>query len=293
MLIGRLGLETARIPYKDRHGLIWLSRGNLVVEDGTLHFYAAKGPDFDAGDYAIPFQMISLVLLGPGTTISHDAIRLLARHGTGLVAVGENGVRMYSAPPLGKEDSSLARRQVRLWCQEETRLDVVRIMYSWRLRMALPSNQIEVLRGIEGMRMKEVYKLQAQKYGIAWSARLYDRANPDAADLPNQAINHAATAMEAAAMIAVAATGTIPQLGFIHEDASIAFPLDIADLFRDEVTIPGAFQAVRRFQEEKGMTLEQHVRQCIGRSLHGKKVIPKMIDRIKELFRADDGSGDP
>ena len=35
MLKGRLGLETARIPYADRHGLLWLSRGNPTVEDGT------------------------------------------------------------------------------------------------------------------------------------------------------------------------------------------------------------------------------------------------------------------
>ena len=38
MLKGRLGLATARIPHKDRNGLVWLSRGALVVEDGTLHF---------------------------------------------------------------------------------------------------------------------------------------------------------------------------------------------------------------------------------------------------------------
>ena len=36
MLRGRLGLETARIPHADRHGLLWLSRGALTVRDGTL-----------------------------------------------------------------------------------------------------------------------------------------------------------------------------------------------------------------------------------------------------------------
>ena len=38
MLRGRLGLETARIPHADRHGLLWLSRGALTVRDGTLRF---------------------------------------------------------------------------------------------------------------------------------------------------------------------------------------------------------------------------------------------------------------
>src|SRR3546814_1110174 len=91
MLKGRRGGETARIPDADRHGLIWLARGNLSVTDGTLRFVTAGTPDMAAGDYAIPFQGISLILLGPGSTVSHDVLRLLARHGTGLAAVGDDG----------------------------------------------------------------------------------------------------------------------------------------------------------------------------------------------------------
>jgi CRISP-associated protein Cas1 len=51
MLKGRLGLETARVPHADRHGLIWLSRGALSVENGCLRFAAADGPDMKAGLY--------------------------------------------------------------------------------------------------------------------------------------------------------------------------------------------------------------------------------------------------
>lgn len=70
VLLGRLGLETARIPHVDRHGLVWLERGQLYVEDGTLRFKAAASPSLQAGDYAIPFQIISLVLLGPGGSVT-------------------------------------------------------------------------------------------------------------------------------------------------------------------------------------------------------------------------------
>jgi len=52
---GRLGLVGSRIPHADRHGLLWLSRGNLAVEDGTLIFRAAESPEFRAGTYAIPY----------------------------------------------------------------------------------------------------------------------------------------------------------------------------------------------------------------------------------------------
>ena len=119
MLRGRLGLETARIPHADRHGLLWLSRGALTVRDGTLRFAreSAPTPDsgLDAGEYGIPFQTLSMILLGPGSTVSHDALRLMARHGTALVAVGEDGVRCYTAPPLLPDTSDVARRQMRAW----------------------------------------------------------------------------------------------------------------------------------------------------------------------------------
>jgi CRISPR-associated protein Cas1 len=294
MLKGRLGLETARIPHADRHGLLWLARGNLHAEDGTLHFVAAGSPWMSAGDYAIPFQNVSLILLGPGSTISHDALRLLARQGTGLAAVGEDGVRFYTAPPLLPDHSRTARAQARAWADASgRRLFIARRMYAWRLGEVLPQQDIAVLRGIEGARMKEMYRQVARKYGVDWSGRRYDRSNPDYNDDANQAINHAASAVEGAAHIAVAATATVPQLGFIHEDSSNAFVLDIADLYRDTVTLPIAFQAVKLAQRQPDTTLDRHVRRLAGRTLREQQVIPAMIDRIKELFDADDGGGDP
>ena len=78
--------------------------------------------------------------------------------------------------------------------------------------------------------MKAMYKAIADQFGVAWKSRRYDRANPDTADMPNQAINHAATAVDGAASIAVTAVGALLQLGFIHENSGIAYVLDIADL---------------------------------------------------------------
>jgi CRISPR-associated protein Cas1 len=164
-------------------------------------------------------------------------------------------------------------------------------MYAWRLGEILPHAEISVLRGIEGSRMKETYRRVAQEYGIEWTGRRYDRSDPEAADLANQSINHVVTAVEAAALIAVAATGAIPQLGFIHEDSSNAFCLDLADLYRDTVTLPVAFAAVREVTSHGGV-LERVARRLAGRVFQEKKLIPAMIDRIKELFSVDDGAGD-
>jgi CRISPR-associated protein Cas1 len=285
MLKGRLGLEQARIPHADRHGLVYLDRGALTVEDGCLRFVAAGSDLLAAGDYRIPHQAISMVLLGPGGTVSHDALRLMARHGTALSAVGEDGVRLYTAHPLLPDHSALARAQALAWADAKgARMATARRMYAWRLGEVLPHRDITVLRGIEGARMKETYRVTAERIGIAWHGRHYDRANPNAADLPNQALNHAASAMEAAAAIAVAATATIPQLGFIHEDSGQSFVLDIADLFRDSITIPCAFKAALAAQRRGTDPIERLARRGVGERLRRDGVIPAMIDRIKALF---------
>lgn len=291
LLPGRLGLAASRVPHVDRHGLLWLEYGKLSVEDGTLRFVAAKSETLDAGDYAIPYQTVSMILLGPGTSITQDVLRLCARHGTLIAAVGEGGVKSYTAPPMGQGRSDVARAHATLWADPKKRLDIARQLYAWRFGRVLPHRDIATLRGIEGARLKESYRLVAQRFGIQWDGRRYDRDNPTAADLPNQAINHAATFVEAAADIAVAAVGALPPLGFIHEDSSNAFTLDIADLYRVDVTLPLAFGAVKAYQEGKTDSLEREVRYRAARVFRQEKLIAKMIDRIKELFNVDDCGG--
>jgi len=300
VLKGRLGLETARLPHADRHGLVWLDRGNLSVEGGCLRFVAAGSETVAAGDYLIPHQALSMVLLGPGSTVSHDALRLMARHGTALAAIGEGGVRFYTAQPLLPDESALARRQALAWADVKERLAVARRMYAWRLGEVLPHRDIAILRGIEGARVKELYRLTAERIGIRWEGRRYDRQNPMAADLPNQALNHAASAVEGAAAIAVAATAAIPQLGFVHEDSGQSFVLDVADLFRDTITLPSAFKAAQIVQRRPTEPIERITRRLVAERLRRDGVIPAMIDRIKNLFEAkeeathaDDGRGDP
>ena len=289
MLRGRLGLETARIPHADRHGLLWLSRGALTVRDGTLRFERdgpadSKSP-LSSGEYGIPFQTLSMILLGPGSTVSHDALRLMARHGTALVAVGEDGVRCYTAPPLMPDSSEIARRQMRAWGDPDgSRITIARRMYAMRLGELVPHTAIDILRGIEGARMRQTYKNLAQQYGIQWRGRRYDRNKPLAADIPNQAINHASVAVTSAAVIAVMAVGAIPQLGFIHEHSGEAFALDIADLFRDTVLLPAAFKSAKAVMADPKLDIERKARRTAGEMLRSERVVSKMIDRIKKLF---------
>src|SRR5262245_4926151 len=105
MMRGRLGLEKIRIPYNARHGLVWLDHGRLGVTDGCLRFTTVGGT-LEPGEYEIPHEAISIVLLGPGSSVTHDSLRLLASHGAALAAIGEGGVKLYTAPPLMSASSA-------------------------------------------------------------------------------------------------------------------------------------------------------------------------------------------
>lgn len=287
MLKGRLGLEKARIPHADRHGLIWLERGELCTIDGCLNFVAGKD-SLTPHILQVPHQAVSMILLGPGSSVTHDALRLLARHGTLMAAVGVDGVRSYTAPPLMPDRSDVARRQAELWGNPRRRISVARHMYALRLGEVLPHKDLDTLRGIEGARVKTIYKLMADKYGIEWNGRDYDRNNPNATDTPNQAINHAATAVKAAAAIAVQALAAIPQLGFIHEDSGQAFVLDIADLYRDTTTLQIAFTVAKNVAAGDDTTIDRLVRREAADVFRKQSVISSMIDKIKLVLRTEE-----
>lgn len=291
MLIGRLGLEKARVPHADRHGLLHLDRGRLEVENGGLRFVTAGGGCLEAGDYQIPHQAVSIILLGPGSSVTHDALRLLARHGCALAAVGEGGVRFYTAQPLMPDRSAAARAHALLWADPATRMEVARAMYALRFGEVVRTRDIEVLRGQEGAKIKASYQFAAQRFGIPWNGRDFDRNAPESADLANQAINHAASAMTAAASIAVAAIGAIPQLGFVHEDSGQSFILDIADLNRHDVMLDIAFGAAQEAMKS-GENIDRVVRRNANTAFRRQGIIPTMIDRIKSLLRISDGKAE-
>ncbi|BCM83147.1 CRISPR-associated endonuclease Cas1 [Methylobacterium indicum] len=164
-----------------------------------------------------------------------------------------------------------------------TRMEVARRMYALRFGEIVRTRDIAVLRGMEGGRIKRAYELAAERFGVPWRGRRYDRANPDSADLPNQALNHAAVTVQAAAAIAVAATGTIPQLGFIHEDSGQSFVLDIADVRRHDVVLDIAFGAAKE-ATKRPESIDRLVRRRAAELFRRREVIPGLIDAIKSVL---------
>jgi CRISPR-associated protein Cas1 len=280
MLKGRLGIDEARIPQKSRNGLVYVERCRVAIDNGSL----VLAFDEAGQELELPYQRLNALLLGPGTTVTHDAVRHLSAHGTCLAWTGTGGTRLYSAPPIFERDAELARKQATWWANPTTRVMVMKRMYQKRFGETPRTNDANALRGMEAARIKRAYELLAQQMGVPWKGRHYDRADQGATDAPNQAINHVVTALEAICAIAVQATATLPPLGFLHEDSAKSWVLDLCDLYRTTVTVPIAFRCAKEHLAGGSTTLDRLCRRSVAKHVRQAGLVDTVIDDIKELL---------
>lgn len=230
------------IPLKQRVSILFVAKGRLDVLDGAFVVVDKTGVRTH-----IPIGGVACLMLEIGTRISHAAVRLAAQVGTLLVWIGEAGVRFYSAGQPGGARSDRLLYQASLALDDDARLKVVREMYRRRFGEDPPRRRsIEQLRGIEGARVRESYKLLARKFGVQWKQRNYDVQDWDTGDLPNRCLSAATSCLYGVTEAAVLAAGYAPAVGFIHTGKPLSFVYDIADLYKFDTVVPVAFAVAAR-----------------------------------------------
>jgi CRISPR-associated protein Cas1 len=179
------------LPMKDRISMIFIQYGQIDVLDGAFVVIDKNGVRTH-----IPVGSVACIMLEPGTRVSHAAVHLASTVGTLLVWVGESGVRLYASGQPGGARSDRLLYQAKLALDGDLRLKVVRKMYEMRFQEPAPMRRsIEQLRGIEGVRVRETYKMLARQYGVEWKARNYDRQQWGAADVPNRTLSAATSCL--------------------------------------------------------------------------------------------------
>jgi CRISPR-associated protein Cas1 len=277
------------IPIKDRAGVIFLEYGELDVLDSAFVLIDKNGVRTQ-----IPVGGMACIMLEPGTRVSHASVVLAARVGCLLVWVGEGGVRLYASGQPGGARADKLLYQARLALDDVARLAVVREMYRRRFDEEAPSRRsIEQLRGIEGARVRELYKLTARKYGIEWSSRNYDRNAWDAADIPNRCLSSATACLYGLSEAAILAAGYAPAIGFLHRGKAQSFVYDIADVYKFETVMPAAFETAARIAKGRGdgSSPERQVRISCRDLFRRTGLLDKIIPSIEEMLKA--GGLDP
>lgn len=228
----------------DQLTFLHVSHAVIVQDDtGVVALFEEKGVNHRV---AIPTAAIAAVLIGPGVSVTQAALVTMARHGTTLLWTGADGSRVHGWAYSLTSSARWAEAQATLWANREARLAAAIKMYEWRFGGLPPGGAITLqrLRGLEGQRMKLLYRSLSSKHRIAFR-RDYDAIDFTSADPINQALSSANAALYGVAAAAIVALGCHPALGFVHAGSISSFVFDVADLYKAEVSIPAAFAAAR------------------------------------------------
>ena len=233
------------------------------------------------GTAHVPATQLAVLLLGPGTRITYAAMALLGDAGTSTVWVGERGVRYYASGRPPAKSSRMALLQAEVVTHQRKRLDCARKMYSLRF----PGEDVSALtmaqlRGREGARMKRVYAAEAERTGVYWDRRSYDPHDFDSGTPINQALTAASAALYGIAHAVIAGLGFVPALGVVHTGTDRAFVYDIADLYKAEIAIPAAFDAVAEAKGKPHIEVRRKVRDAVVE----KRLMQRMVKDLQYVM---------
>lgn len=244
---------------RDRLSFLYVEHCLLNRQDGAITVTDARGT------VHVPAAMLSVLLLGPGTNVSHRAMELIGNAGTSVIWVGEHGVRYYAHGHPLTHSARLLIRQAELVSNVRTRVAVARQMYKLRFPSEdVSSLTMQQLRGREGSRIRSAYRKASQKTGVPWNGRVYDPNNYGGGDAVNMALSAANACLYGVVHSVIVALGCSPGLGFVHTGHERSFVYDIANLYKAEITIPIAFEIAAKQPEDIGSSTRHRVRDAIS-----------------------------
>lgn len=267
------------IMMKERSSVLFLQYGALDVIDGAFVLVDKNGIRTH-----IPVGSIACIMLETGTTVTHAAVKLAAYVGCLLMWVGDAGVRLYAAGQPGGARADRLLYQAKSALDDTARLKVVRKMYTMRFGETPPARRsVEQLRGIEGARVRAMYKALAGKYGVVWKHRKYDINNWEGGDVVNRCLSAATACLYGICEAAILAAGYAPAIGFIHTGKPQSFVYDIADIFKFDTVVPIAFKVAAQGTDNG---LERNVRVRCRDSFRESRLLEKIIPAIEEILAA-------
>lgn len=252
--------------FRDRLSYVYTEHSVVERDSNSICFWD------DEGKTQVPLASIALLMLGPGTKVSHAAMDILARNNCLVAWCGEEGVRMYAFATGGTHSATRAQRQATLWADPAKRLEVAYRMYQMRFEENVADKTIEQLRGMEGIRVRNGYKRWADHYGLEWEGRSYDRNRWQGADDPNRALSAATACLYGVCHAAILSLGFSPALGFIHQGKQLSLVYDLADLYKMELAVPTAFKEAVAGSDNLDRRTRQALRDCFRESRFLEKV---------------------
>lgn len=261
--------------YSDSLSCIYLEHAVIEREEHSVSAFTAEGR------LMLPAANLSSVMLGPGTRITHAAVKVLADCGAVLTWCGSDGLSFYACGQPKTRSSSGIEKQAACWADPGQRLEVARRMYQFRFSERLsPALTLQQIRGKEGARVRDTYQQLADQYGVTWHGRNYDRKSWSTGDPVNRALSAANAALYSIILAGIHSLGYSPSLGFVHTGKQLSFVYDIADLVKTETSIPAAFEAAATGIEK----IESRARRILRDRCSHERLQDRLTRAIPALF---------
>jgi len=261
--------------FDDRLSFLYVDRAIIKHTTNAIAIH-----EFD-GVTDVPVSSLATLMLGPGTNITHEAIKSLADNNCLVIWAGEYGIRFYACGMGGSRHSRNTLKQARLALDERTRLQVVVRMYCARFDDQIDQNiTLQQLRGKEGIRVRQAYAEASKTYGVEWRGRNYHRKEWFAGDPVNRALSAANACLYGLVHAAIISAGYSPAIGFIHTGKQLSFVYDVADLYKAELTIPLAFEIAAKEPDQ----LEREVRIEARKRFYMAKLLQRIVPDIRKCL---------
>lgn len=221
----------------EKYPFIYLERGRLEIDDSSLKWIDAEGERV-----RLPVATIAALLLGPGTSVTHEAVKTAAAANCSLCWVGEDSLLFYAAGHSPTANTRNLLRQARLAAHPEYSVCVAREFFAKRFPDAdLDKKTLQEMMGMEGLRVRRLYDEKARQYNVGWKGRSFTPGNFELSDITNQILTATNAALYGILCSCVHSLGYSPHLGFIHSGSPLPFIYDLADLYKGELCIDLAF----------------------------------------------------
>ena len=274
-LFERPPLETLA-PAKDRWTPLYLEHGRLEVDDSSVKWISSEGLLC-----RLPVATVSALLLGPGTTVTHAAMKACAESNTPVCWIGEDCLRFYAFGLTPNHTNDMPRLHAEAWADKRRRTQIARAMFKMRfLDVDVDGRSIKELRGMEGLRVRALYTQLGLQHGVTWKGRNYDRQNWEMADDVNRALSTANASLYALCAAVICSLGYVPALGFVHDAGTLPFVYDVADLYKHLTSIPAAFLAARQPRDDGEL-----VRKLLKQRIEEERILQRMPKDLATLFQ--------
>lgn len=258
------------IPVSQRFPYLFVEKGRLEKKEHTVILHREEE------EIPLPVGMITVLFMQPGTSITHGAVQVCSEVGCNLIWVGDDAVRLYSTSNLRRNGTNLLR-QASLHLNPSSRLEISRKIFQYMFREEPPlKRSIEQLRGMEGIRVREMYADFANEFECSWGGRITTQDS----DLLNKGISYANAALYGLVESVILALGYSPAIGYTHSGGSRSFVYDVSDCIKFKTVVPLAFQVFK----ESPLDISKRIRVECGLFFQRNKTVGRIATIIEDLL---------